>query len=155
MNYAQSINAVMSQAKRDGAILLGEINSYRFPDLELGDFPVCENLMNAVGVGIALTGQKCIVSHDRMDFVAMGLDPIINFAAIGEKTGDLPLVLRVIVGHGKAQGPQHAKDLSHVFSGMTVHDPKPEDAAETLKEAIDSGKFSVFVERREHYERPV
>jgi pyruvate/2-oxoglutarate/acetoin dehydrogenase E1 component len=144
----ESIVEVLKKAHRSGVLLLGEINSYRFPGLGLDDFPVCESLMNAVGVGVALTGRSVVVSHDRMDFITCGLDPIINFAAIPEKVGHLPLVIRLMVGHGRGQGPQHGKDLSHFFKGIKVYDPQPYEASRTLDEAIHSKSLSVFVERR-------
>lgn len=152
MTYYQEIHQALKEAQKNGLVMLGQINSYRFPDFPLEDFPVCESLMNAVGVGIALTGKKVIVSHDRMDFVTCGIDPIINFAQIREKTGPLPLTIRVIVGYGKNQGPQHAKDLSYLFQGIKTYDPKPGESGGMLKECLESGELSVFVERRILYD---
>lgn len=151
MTYWEEINAVIRGA--EDVVVLGQINSYRFPGCGYGDFPVCESLMNACGVGIALTGRPCIVSHDRMDFVVCGLDPIINFAQFKEKTGPLPLTIRLIVGYGKNQGPQHAKDLSHLFSGIKTYDPKPGEAGDMLRAALNSRELSIFVERRALYDR--
>jgi pyruvate/2-oxoglutarate/acetoin dehydrogenase E1 component len=148
----ESIMGVLEKAHKEGVLLLGEINSYRFPGWGLEDFPVCESLMNACGVGVALTGRPVVVSHDRMDFITCGLDPLINFAAIEDKVGHLPLVIRMMVGYGRGQGPQHAKDLTHLFRGFNVYDPKPQDMAHQLSKAIYSRELAIFVERRIYYD---
>jgi pyruvate/2-oxoglutarate/acetoin dehydrogenase E1 component len=152
MRVYDSIQNALKDAHQNGVTLLGEINSYRFPGWGMEDFPVCESLMNAVGVGLALSGRPVIVSHDRMDFITCGIDPIINFAALRDKIGDIPLVIRMMVGYGRGQGPQHAKDLTHFFNGLRVYDPLPAHAGEKLKEAIDSGRMCIYVERRINYD---
>ena len=45
------------------------------------DSPVSENATTGAAIGAALTGMRPIVSHPRMDFMVLAMDPIVNQAA--------------------------------------------------------------------------
>ena len=42
------------------------------------DSPVSENAVTGTAVGAALVGMRPIVFHPRMDFMLLGVDPIVN-----------------------------------------------------------------------------
>jgi pyruvate/2-oxoglutarate/acetoin dehydrogenase E1 component len=77
-------------------------------------FPVCENLMNGAAMGLALAGYRPVVIHERMDFLAVGMDPLVNHIPVWPARApmSLPLVVFAVVGKGKGQGPQHSKNLA-------------------------------------------
>jgi pyruvate/2-oxoglutarate/acetoin dehydrogenase E1 component len=77
-------------------------------------FPVCENLMNGAAMGLALAGYRPVVIHERMDFLAVGMDPLVNHIPVWPARApmSLPLVIFAVVGKGKGQGPQHSKNLA-------------------------------------------
>jgi pyruvate dehydrogenase E1 component beta subunit len=60
----------------------------RFGDERVRDMPVAEASMVGVGVGAAAAGLRPLVSITYMDFVMLGLDPLVNYGAkLRYKTG--------------------------------------------------------------------
>src|SRR5579885_455110 len=104
------------------------------------DMPTSENAMTGVAVGSAL----------------LGLDQIVNQAAkwhymFGGKT-KLPLIIRMIVGRGWGQGPQHSQSLQAWFAhipGLKVVMPAtPYDAKGLLIGGIEDDNPVIFLEHR-------
>lgn len=119
------------------------------------DFPVAEGLMHAAGIGIALTGHYPVICHQRMDFMAPGLDALINWLGLWYfKTGGqtAPLTIRAIVGKGWGQAPQHSKNLTALLAslpGINIYCPSnPHDAKGMLIKAITSHAPAIIVEHR-------
>ena len=84
------------------------------------DIPTSENALTGVCVGLSLDGYKPILNHQRLDFALLSLDQIINNAAkihymFGGKL-TCPIVLRMIIGRGWGQGPQHSQSLETLFA---------------------------------------
>ena len=86
------------------------------------EFPVAENLMMGSAVGLALQGYKPIVLFQRMDFMLIAADQIINHLALmPEMSGnqfELPVVIRACVGSQSKRfdvGKQHNKNFKHIF----------------------------------------
>lgn len=112
------------------------------------DMPCSENGMTGIAIGTALTGMRPIMTHQRVDFAFMAIEEIVNQAAnwhymFGGKT-QVPLVIRMIIGRGWGQGPQHSQNMQAWFShipGLKVIVPAtPYDAKGLLRAAIlDNG----------------
>ena len=88
--------------------------------------PVAENAMTGIALGSCLVGMRPIMSHMRLEFAMVAIDQICNQAAkwhymFGGRS-KVPLTIRMIVGRGWGQGPQHAQSLHAWFS----HVPGPE-----------------------------
>lgn len=120
------------------------------------DMPTSENAMMGVAVGTALMGFRPILTHQRVDFFLLALDQLINNAAkwnymFGGKRG-VPLVIRLIIGRGWGQGPQHSQSLQSFFAhipGLKVVMPAtPYDAKGLLISAIEDPNPVVFLEHR-------
>src|SRR5579884_2590318 len=118
------------------------------------DMPTSENAMTGVAFGSALVGMRPVLTHQRLDFALLSLDQIVNQAAkwhymFGGKT-KLPLVIRMIVGRGGGQGPQHTQRLQAWFAhtpGLKVVMPAtPYDAKGLLKAAIRDEDPVMFIE---------
>lgn len=120
-------------------------------------FPVAEGLMNGAAFGLALAGMTAIVIHERMDFVAVGMDPLVNHIPIWpQRAGQgLRLVVISVVGKGKGQGPQHSKNLTPWFramDGWTVIEPRsPLEAERSLVRAAALGWPVFYVLHREAF----
>jgi pyruvate dehydrogenase E1 component beta subunit len=120
------------------------------------DVPCAENGMTGIAIGLALGGKKVVFSHQRVDFALLALEQIINQAAKwhfmfgGQET--VPLVVRMIVGRGWGQGPQHSQFLPALFAhipGLKVYAPVfPSDARLLLRHAIEDPNPVVFFEHR-------
>ncbi len=129
----------------------------KFPK-QVVTYPVSENLMNSSALGLSLAGKRPIVLHERFDFAVVGMDALVNHIPIWQKKCPeikLPLVMLIVVGHGKGQGPQQNKDFGDWFRRMDawkVYEPlAAQTAYEDLKEAIFADSPSMVVVHRELY----
>jgi pyruvate dehydrogenase E1 component beta subunit len=121
------------------------------------DFPIAEGLMHATGIGMALNGVRPILCHQRIDFMAPGLDPIINWLGLwyfksGKEEGEVPVTIRSIVGRGWGQAPQHSKNLAPLLAtipGLLIYCPSnPRDAKGMMIDAINRQAPAIVVEHR-------
>lgn len=128
----------------------------KFGSKRVLDMPVAENGMTGIAIGSALVGMRPILTHQRVDFMLLSLDQIINNAAkwhymFGGKLR-VPLVIRLLVGRGWGQGPQHSQSLQALFAhipGLKVVMPAtPYDAKGLLISAIEDNNPVIFIEHR-------
>ncbi|MDO8512138.1 MAG: transketolase C-terminal domain-containing protein [bacterium] len=120
------------------------------------DMPVSENALTGICIGAALNGLRPILTHQRADFSLLSLDQIINNAAKwhfmfgGKKT--VPIVIRMMIGMGWGQGPQHSQSLQALFAqvpGLKVVMPTtPYDAKGLLLASIQDNNPVIFLEHR-------
>ncbi len=120
------------------------------------DMPTSENAMTGVAIGSALNGMRPMMTHQRIDFALLAVEQIVNQAAkwhymFGGKM-KVPLVIRLIVGRGWGQGPQHAQSLQSWFAhipGLKVVMPTtPFDAKGLLIASIEDSNPVIFIEHR-------
>ncbi len=120
------------------------------------DIPSSENAMTGVALGAATRGKRPIFVHMRMDFAVLSLEPIVNQAAkwhymYGGRM-KAPLVIRMIIGRGWGQGPQHSQSLQSWFAhvpGLKVVMPaRPQDAKGMLLAAVQDDAPVIIVEHR-------
>jgi len=120
------------------------------------DMPCSENSMTGVAIGSALIGLRPILSHQRVDFAILSMEQIVNQAAkwhymfAGQKC--VPIVIRMLIGRGWGQGPQHAQSLESWFAhipGLKVVAPvTPYDAKGLLIMSIRDNNPVIFFEHR-------
>jgi pyruvate dehydrogenase E1 component beta subunit len=124
------------------------------------DSPVSENAVTGLAVGAALAGMRPILFHPRMDFMVLGMDPLINQAAnwsylFGGQTG-VPLVARAVINRGGEQGAQHSQALHSFFlhvPGIKVVMPStPADAKGLLIAAVEDSNPVLYIDDRWLYE---
>ena len=86
----------------------------QFGAARVRDTPVAEAAMVGLGVGAAAAGMRPLVSITYMDFLMLGLDPLVNFAAKARfKTGGqltVPMVVKTTAG---AKGPGRGAFAMH------------------------------------------
>mgnify|MGYP001259010218 CR=1 FL=1 len=120
------------------------------------DIPLSENALTGVAIGSAITGMRPILTHQRVDFTLVSIDQIVNQAAkwhyMFNGTMKVPLVIRMIIGRGWGQGPQHSQSLHAWFAhipGLKVIMPSsPYDAKGMLIEAIRDENPVLVIEHR-------
>lgn len=126
------------------------------PDRAL-DAPLCENALTGLVIGAALGGMRPLLTHQRVDFALLSLEQIVNQAAkwhymFDGRGGTVPIVIRMIIGRGWGQGPQHAQSLSSWFAhvpGLKVVAPaSPADAKGMLIASVEDDNPVVFLEHR-------
>jgi pyruvate dehydrogenase E1 component beta subunit len=85
------------------------------------DTPVAEAAMVGLGVGAAAAGARTLVSITYMDFLMLGLDPLVNYAAkLRFKTGGqltAPVVVKTTAG-AKGQGVAHSQCIEAWMMGV-------------------------------------
>lgn len=120
------------------------------------DMPSSENAMTGVALGAATRGKRPIMVHMRVDFAVLSLEPIVNQAAkwhymYGGRMR-APLVIRMIIGRGWGQGPQHSQSLQAWFAhvpGLKVIMPsRPYDAKGMLLAAVQDDAPVIILEHR-------
>lgn len=128
----------------------------RYGERRVFDMPLAENGMTGICIGAALTGMRPIMVHQRIDFALLAMDQIVNHAAkwhyLFAGRQSVPLVVRLIVGRGWGQGPQHSQSLQALFAhipGLKVVMPVfPADAKGMLCAAVRDDNPVLFIEHR-------
>lgn len=123
------------------------------------DTPLSEDAMTGVAIGAALAGMRPIHVHQRMDFLLLCMNQLINIAAKSSYmfagAMKVPIVIRAIIGRSWGQGAQHSQALHSFFMhvpGIKVVAPTtPHDAKGCMIAAIRDNNPVVFVEHRMLY----
>ncbi|WP_433064950.1 alpha-ketoacid dehydrogenase subunit beta [Dactylosporangium sp. CS-033363] len=176
MRVAENINAALHTvlAGDERAYLIGEdlLDPYggafkvakglstAFPDRVLST-PISESAITGIAAGLALAGDTAIVEYMFADFLTLGLDPLVNFAAksvsmYGERL-PMRLIVRCPSGGGRGYGPTHSQTLTkHLIGvpGLSLYEMTPfRDAAEVFAEMLALARPCVFIEDKILYTR--
>jgi pyruvate dehydrogenase E1 component beta subunit len=128
----------------------------KFGSRRVLDMPCAENGMTGVAIGSALAGMRPVMVHQRIDFAILAMEQLTNQAAkwhymFGGKM-TVPIVVRLVVGRGWGQGPQHSQSLQSWFAhvpGLKVVMPTtPHDAKGLLIASIEDNNPVIFIEHR-------
>lgn len=119
------------------------------------DTPVAENATIGIGVGLAAAGFRPIVSITYMDFLMLGLDPLVNYAAKlrFKSAGQMaaPLVVKTTAG-AKGQGVAHSQCIEAWLMGIPgLKVVAPSDAADAyslMKAALRERGPVVYVDHK-------
>ena len=166
---AMSEALVQSMKKDKDVIIMGEgvtdvkgifnttsLALKKFGTKRVIETPVSENALTGIQLGMSLLGKKPILMHARVDFSLLGFDQLINNASkwhymFGGKM-NVPIVIRLIIGRGWGQGPQHSQSLESVFShfpGLKVVVPSTAaDCKGLMTASIFDKNPVVFIEHR-------
>ena len=120
------------------------------------DMPLAENGLTGVCIGAAISGMRPVMIHQRIDFALLSMDQIVNNAAkwhyMFDGKSKIPLVIRMIVGRGWGQGPQHSQSLQAMFAsvpGLKVVMPTTAaDAKGMMIAAVEDNNPVIFIEHR-------
>ncbi len=120
------------------------------------DSPLSENAVTGIAIGSAICGLRPVLVHLRIDFSLLAFDQVVNNAAkwyymFGGKRS-IPIVIRMIIGRGWGQGPQHSQNLQGLYThipGLKVVMPTtPYDAKGLLISSIADNNPVIFIEHR-------
>ncbi len=118
--------------------------------------PTSESAVTGVCIGAAISGLRPVLSHQRVEFALLSIEQIINQAAkwnfMSAGRQKVPMVIRLIVGKGWGQGPQHSQSLEAMFAhvpGLKVVAPSnAHDAKGLLVSSINDNCPVIFFEHR-------
>lgn len=125
------------------------------------DTPAMENALTGIAIGAAAMGKRPVIVHLRNDFMFLATDQLINLAAkwrymYGGQAGNVPLVVRGIIGRGWGQGATHSQSLHSLFGyfpGLNVVMPAfPRDAKGLTIAALQGTSPTIILEHRSLYE---
>lgn len=130
-----------------------------FGSERVSDLPLAENGCMGFAIGSSMVGIRPIIIHQRMDFLLLTMDQILNHAAKwsymfgGHQS--IPIVIKCTVGHGWGQGPTHSQSLHALFSHMpgikVVMPSNPYDAKGLFISAIEDPNPVLFIEQYKCY----
>ena len=128
----------------------------KFGSHRVFDIPLSEHAVTGIAVGSAITGMKPILTHQRVDFALVSIDQIVNQAAKWHYMFNTkmvaPIIIRMIIGRGWGQGPQHSQSLHAWFAhipGLRVVMPSTAyDAKGLLLSALYDNSPVIFMEHR-------
>jgi len=162
--------------ERDDVVLFGEdvLDPYggafkvtaglsdAYPDRVLTT-PISEASLFGVAAGMALRGQRPILEIMFGDFVALGLDQIVNgiskFREMYDEQVTVPLVVRAPMGARRGYGPTHSQSLEKLLLGIpnivVVAASECHDVGALLTAAVDDERPVFFVENKLLYGRTI
>ena len=169
--YTEAIlDATENRLKKDSSVLLIGLGvpdpkgifgtttdlQKKFGDDRVFDCPISENSITGILIGAAINGFKPILTHQRVEFSLLAVDQMFTQAAKWSyMTGGaqhLPIVIRLIIGRGWGQGPQHSQSLFSIFShipGLIIVAPStPQDAKGLLISSVNNKNPVIFFEHR-------
>jgi pyruvate/2-oxoglutarate/acetoin dehydrogenase E1 component len=163
-------------AERDDVVLFGEdvLDPYggafkvtaglsdAYPDRVLTT-PISEASLFGVAAGMALRGQRPILEIMFGDFVALGLDQVVNgiskFREMYDDQVTVPLVVRAPMGGRRGYGPTHSQSLEKLLLGIpnivVVAASECHDVGALLSAAVDDERPVFFIENKLLYGRPI
>ena len=125
--------------------------------------PISEASLFGVAAGMALRGQRPIVEIMFGDFVALGLDQVVNgiskFREMYDDQVTVPLVVRTPMGARRGYGPTHSQSLEKLFLGIpnivVVAASECHDVGALLTAAVDDERPVFFIENKLLYGRTI
>ena len=171
LKYSEAINeAIFLEMKRDNKIIILGLGcddpkgifgttiglKEKFGKNRVFDVPTSENALTGICIGLATEGYKPVLSHQRVEFALLTIEQLFNqaakwnFMSAGKK--NVPLVIRLIIGRGWGQGPQHSQSLEAIFGhipGLIVVTPSTaSDAKGMLISSMKNKNPVIFFEHR-------
>ena len=163
-------------AERDDVVLFGEdvLDPYggafkvtqglsdAYPDRVLTT-PISEASLFGVAAGMALRGQRPILEIMFGDFIALGLDQVVNgiskFREMYDDQVTVPLVVRAPMGGRRGYGPTHSQSLEKLLLGIpnicVVAASECHDVGALLSAAVDDERPVFFIENKLLYGRTI
>jgi acetoin:2,6-dichlorophenolindophenol oxidoreductase subunit beta len=176
LTMGEAINRALREAldREEPLVLLGQdIGPYggtfgvtrglydAYGDEVVRDGPLCESATVGFGIGLAISGVRCVVEIEFFDFVGVAMDQIFNQAAkLHYFTGgklSVPLVIRTPIVSRMGMGPQHSQSLESWFMhipGLYIAMPSnASDAYGLMRTALRENNPVLFIENVRLYGR--
>jgi pyruvate/2-oxoglutarate/acetoin dehydrogenase E1 component len=170
--YQSEIKKAMTKlGKRDDVLFLGQGVAY--PDRIYGtladvpiekciEMPIAENMQTGIAIGLALEGFYPVSIYQRMDFLLLASDQLINhldkIETMSQGQYKPNVMTRTIIGAKKPidAGPQHTQDFTKLFKTAMKHialfDPLNDKQVKAVYSQCNKHNVnSLVIEKRELY----
>lgn len=174
MTYKETITAAMTElGKEPRVVFVGYNCKYGkaagtlagVSEEQLTEWPLAENLMMGGAIGMALDGHIPVVFFERMDFVLIALDAIVNHLdKLSQLSGGLhkpACIIRCVVGNKKVPlftGSTHTQNFSKAIRRMVsfsvielFHSCQIGSAYRDALELAKDGQSTMIVEFKDDY----
>ncbi len=120
------------------------------------DLPTAENGFTGFALGLSINGMFPVITHQRVEFSLLAFEQFVNQIAkwnfmTGGKVSN-PMIIRLIIGRGWGQGPQHSQSLEILFShipGVNVLTPStPQSVRGLFNSSFKEKKPTIIFEHR-------
>ena len=172
MLYKDKIKEVMTElAKDEKVVFIGEgvctggrvyDTMSDVPINKCIEPPIAENLIMGIAMGLAILGYRPVVVFQRMDFMTVASDAIINHLCLIPEMSDhqfeLPVIIRAIIGSQDKKfdcGLQHNKDLTHMFDKSIKNTVKFATTRHMMgfyEAQLKQDDPALFIEKKDLYE---
>jgi len=151
-----------AEGVQDPAALFGtlkDLDKHLDPS-RLIEMPIAENGLIGIAIGAAMAGKRPVISLQRVEFALLAMEQILNNAAkihyVSNGLHQVPIVIRMVVGRGWGQGPEHSQSLEAIFAhvpGLKVIMPAfAADAKGMMIAAVEDNNPVICLEHRwTHY----
>jgi len=140
-----------------------------FPEDRIHELPLAESSMTGIAIGMSLDGWIPILAFERMDFVLLALDQIVNtldkLALLSNGLHKPAVIIRCVVGNSQGPlftGPTHCQDFSKAIREMVsfpvVQLKWPAQIVLEYSKALDaalSGRSTMLVEEKDSWNQTV
>ena len=151
-----------AEGVQDPAALFGTLKhlDQHIDQSRLIEMPIAENGLIGIAIGAAMAGKRPVISLQRVEFALLAMEQILNNAAkihyVSNGLHRVPIVIRMVVGRGWGQGPEHSQSLEAIFShvpGLKVIMPAfAADAKGMIISAVEDNNPVICLEHRwSHY----
>src|SRR5262245_1805642 len=145
-----------------GAFKVTQGLSDAYPDRVLTT-PISEGGLFGVSAGMALRGLRPVLEIMFGDFMALGLDQVVNgiskFREMYDDQVTVPLVVRAPMGARRGYGPTHSQSLEKLLLGIpnivVVAASECHDVGALLADAGDAERPVFFIENKLLYGRTI
>jgi UDP-glucose 4-epimerase len=111
---------LMGEGVNDPSSMWGTIKGVarKFGKKRIVEMPISESGLIGAAIGAAINGTRVLVNLQRVEFSLYAFEQIINNAAkscyISRGKHSVPIVIRLVVGRGWGQGPEHAQSFENI-----------------------------------------
>lgn len=166
------IRAMKMLARNNKVIFLGQGVSYEniYGTLEgiskdrKIELPIFEDTQMGLSIGLALEGFIPITIYQRMDFLILAMNQMINHLDKMEEMSDYEfnpkVIIRVAVGSTTPLNPglQHMQDYTELFKACLTNIDviklvEKDQILPAYEKALESNKSTLLIEVRENYDK--
>jgi len=168
MTYKEAVTKEMVRLGKDERVRFIGYNTLKghqmygtLPPVPLSrriETPICESLMMGMAMGMSLEGLRPVVCFERMDFILMAADAIINhldkLPKLSGEQFDFPVIVRIIKGCTTPLQPgiQHCADYTSIIKQNTDleirHIGKASDVKSSYFDALSRTRPLIVVEEK-------